>query len=181
MPGTDRAGERGVAVERGTTHNDLAVRFRDGSVGALAEAYSRFGSSVHHFARSALGHCHDGDAGDVVSGVFVQAWLDRATFDPQLGSLLGWLLDIAGRAVIERMPAGSTAPEVIVGRIIIADELSMLPEEQRRVLEFAFYDGLAHPQIAALTGLPLGTVKTHLCRGVTRLRERWEADGAASR
>jgi RNA polymerase sigma factor (sigma-70 family) len=68
----------------------------------------------------------------------------------------------------------------VIDCLVLADELAGLPAEQRRVLELVFYDGLMHPQIAALTGLPLDTVKSHLRRGMARLRSRWEVDGAAS-
>ena len=59
--------------------------------------------------------------------------------------------------IVGARPAPSEAgetPERVVDRLVVADELSRLPEEQRRTLELAFFDDLTHPQIAAVTGLP---------------------------
>ena len=66
----------------------------------------------------------------------------------------------------------------IADRMLVVDELSRLPVAQRQVLELAFYDGLTHIQIAETTGIPVGTVKSHVRRGLTRLRRRWEVDSA---
>jgi RNA polymerase sigma-70 factor (ECF subfamily) len=129
---------------------------------------------------------------------FVAAWTGRDTFDPQRGTMLGWLLGIARRKAVDRLrssaregrvtetvraqiapPDEPETPDRIVDRLVVADELRRLPEEQRRTLELAFFDDLTHPQIAAVTGLPLGTVKSHIRRGMVNLRRRWEVDGAA--
>ena len=103
--------------------------------------------------------------------------------------MLGWLLGIARRKVVDRLRVGgagepgrprryarspsrrrpTSRPDRVVDRLVVADELARLPDEQRRVLELAFYDDLTHPQIAAVTGLPLGTVKSHIRRGMASL------------
>ncbi|MFM7800018.1 MAG: sigma factor-like helix-turn-helix DNA-binding protein, partial [Planctomycetota bacterium] len=59
--------------------------------------------------------------------------------------------------------------------------LERLRPEQQRVLQLSIYHGRSHEEIARSTGLPLGTVKTHARRGLIRLREILEADGALER
>ena len=175
--------------------DELAEHLRAGDERALRAAYDRYGGAVLYLAQRLLGN--RADAEDVTQLTFVAAWAGRETFDPQRGTILGWLLGIARRKAIDRfrsaardhriaatmqaqLPAeGWQTPERIIDRLIVADELGRLPREQRRTLELAFFDDLSHPQIAAVTGLPLGTVKSHIRRGLANLRRRWEVDGAA--
>ncbi len=175
----------------------LAERLRAGDETALREAYDRHGRAVLYLAQRLLGN--RADAEDVTQVTFVAAWTGRDGFDPQRGTILGWLLGITRRKVVDRMrsaareqrvtatvqaqhpaPDAAESPERIVDRLVVADELGRLPEEQRRTLELAFFDDLTHPQIAAVTGIPLGTVKSHIRRGMANLRRRWEVDGATS-
>ncbi len=176
--------------------DDLAERFRAGDEAALREAYDRYGRAVLHLATSTL--ANRSDAEDVTQATFVAAWLGRDTFDQAKGSLIGWLLGIGRRKVIDRLrasaretqvvetvrrlpepvPAGQD-PDTVVDRLVLADELARLPDDQRRMLELAFYDDLTHQQIATATGVPLGTVKSHIRRGMASLKRRWEVDGAA--
>ena len=164
---------------------------------ALREAYDRFGRAVFHLATRTL--ANRDDAEDVTQTTFVAAWLGRETFDPARGSLFGWLLGIARRKVVDRMrararedriaetvrhqPEAGTSgadPDQVVDRLVIAEELAQLPTDQRRMLELAFFDDLTHQQIAQATGVPLGTVKSHIRRGMQSLKRRWEVDGDAS-
>jgi RNA polymerase sigma factor (sigma-70 family) len=176
-----------------TARELLAARFRAGDETALREAYEQYGGSVFHLALVSLRA--GADAEDVTQATFVAGWTARATYDPEKGSLLGWLLGIARRKALDRhrtlareqrdaATARQYAPtdeegagvDRVVDRMIVADQLAQLPEEQQRVLRLAFYDDLTHVQIAAMTGLPLGTVKSHLRRGMANLRQRWEVD-----
>jgi RNA polymerase sigma factor (sigma-70 family) len=176
--------------------DDLAERFAAGDELALREAHDRYGRAVFHLTTSSLADRRDAE--DVTQETFVAAWLGRDTFDLTRGSLLGWLLGIARRKVVDRYRAiGRTArlTEVsrqaaeaaptgadldrVVDRLVVADELARLAPEQRRMLELAFYDDLTHQQIAQITGVPLGTVESHIRRAMASLKRRWEVDRAA--
>ncbi|GAA2513835.1 RNA polymerase sigma factor [Winogradskya humida] len=177
--------------------DELAGQLRGGDEKALRAAYDLYGAAVLYLAQRLLGN--RADAEDVTQLTFVAAWTGRDTFDPARGSLLGWLLGIARRKAVDRLRSAARSdriaetilaqlplaeppetPDRIVDRLIVADELGRLPEDQRRTLELAFFDDLTHPQIAAVTGLPLGTVKSHIRRGMANLRRRWEVDGGTS-
>ncbi|MDI6099583.1 sigma-70 family RNA polymerase sigma factor [Actinoplanes sp. NEAU-A12] len=179
-----------------SSDDELAERWRDGDEKALRTAYDRHGAAVLYLAQRLLGN--RADAEDVTQVTFVAAWTSRDMFDPRRGTMLGWLLGIARRKAVDRLrsaarddratetvrahlapPDEPQTPDRIVDRLVVADELGRLPDEQRRTLELAFFDDLTHPQIAAVTGLPLGTVKSHIRRGMANLRRRWEVDGAA--
>jgi RNA polymerase sigma-70 factor (ECF subfamily) len=175
----------------------LAQGFATSDAWTLRKVYDRYGTQVYRVALASLNN--SSDAEEITQTVFVDAWRARDSFDPAKGSLGGWLMAIAKRRCIDRIrvlernrrdvvavAAGSVhnhevpGPEQVVDQIVVADQLARLPQSQRAVLELAFYDDLTHSQIASLTGLPLGTVKSHLRRGLEQLRRRWEVDGGAS-
>ena len=173
----------------GAADRSLDARFASGEPESLREAYDRHGSAVYGIALRCLRAHHDAE--DVTQQVFVRAWRGRATFDPSRGGLGGWLVGITRRQVADRLSArfrertehglaeAAPAPpplpdQQVVDAMVVASELAQLPADMSTVLQLAFFDDLSHQQIAAVTGLPLGTVKSHLRRGLERLRRRWQ-------
>ena len=177
---------------------EVARRFVAGDEQALAFAYERWAATVHGIAVRALGP--GPDAEDVTQQTFVSAWTGRDGYRAARGPLPAWLVGIcrhrvadawAGRERARRITAAAvagagraetTGPAVdtrVADRVLLLGELDRLDQPQRGIIEMAFFEDLTHAQIAARTGLPLGTVKSHIRRTLERLRDRLEVDGAA--
>jgi RNA polymerase sigma factor (sigma-70 family) len=171
----------------------LGARFAAGEDGALRAVFDRYAPLVARLARASL--ADQADVDDVVQSTFVSAWNARASYIPAPSGMTAWLLSITRRRVVdllrsrerqrrdadvvEATPNGSLgsgfereSPERVVDRLVVTDQLTLLPAAQQKVLLLAFYGGLTHVEIAARTGLPVGTVKSQLRRGMERLRAR---------
>jgi RNA polymerase sigma-70 factor (ECF subfamily) len=186
-----------VQARRGADDEDvaLAAAFVAGDEQALRSAYDRWGGLVHAFCVRSLPS--RADAEEATAQVFVNAWRGRHGFDASKGSLAGWLLGIARRVVADICAAAAreralrealehavpeqevASPDQLVDRLLVADAMAQLRPEQRQAVGLAFFDGLTHAQVASTMGLPLGTTKTHIRRGLAVLRRRLEVDGAA--
>ncbi len=179
---------------------EVGRRFAAGEEQALAWAYERWAGQVHGMAVRAFGP--GPDAEDVTQQVFVAAWTGRTGYRSESGPLPAWLVGIcrhkiadtwarrdrqrrendAALADAQGRPGGPVTAGVdtaVADRVLLLDELDRLGQPQRGIIELAFFEDLTHAQIAARTGLPLGTVKSHIRRTLERLRTRLEVDGAA--
>jgi RNA polymerase sigma-70 factor (ECF subfamily) len=172
--------------------DDLAERLRDGSREALEEAWHRWSSLVHTLALRSLGNHHDAE--DVTQQVFVAAWRGRHTLRPDRGSVPGWLVGITRHKVADlhaqrarhardaAVVASRSLPdrhepapaERLADRLLLADALDRLGEPRSSVVRLAVVDQLTHEEVARRLGLPLGTVKSHVRRGLATLRSRLE-------
>lgn len=161
---------------------------------ALAALYDRHGGRLLGLAQRILGA--GGEAEEVVQEVFLFAWRSAAAFDPMRGNVLTWLMIAARSRSIDRLrarrPASRpeirsleevTEPPAAPDDVEAASQsrqwegicraaVSSLPEDQRRALELAYFEGLTHQEIAEKTRSPLGTVKTRVRLGLMKLRER---------
>jgi RNA polymerase sigma-70 factor (ECF subfamily) len=169
----------------------LARGLRRGEEGCLAAAYRRWAGPVHSLAYRSLGDAREAE--DVTQQVFLAVWRGRGGYRPERGAVGAWIVGITRRKIADALTARTRraalvsaaervlslqAPSAdamagrVMDRVVVGHELTLLPAAQRRVLELAFFGDLTHPQIAAVTGWPLGTVKSHARRGIGRLRAR---------
>lgn len=184
------------AAGKGTdpVSDSVLPRIAAGDPAAVPDCIARYGGLVWSLARRFLGN--PADAEDAVQDVFIELWKNAARYDPTRSSEPTYITMIARRRLIDRKrragraPAAQALPDEPVGpppkgdRIEIEDEasraaavLSELRDDERRVIQMAVYNGFTHEEIAARTGMPVGTVKTHIRRGLIRVRERLGAGG----
>ncbi|MFE1644787.1 RNA polymerase sigma factor [Microbacterium sp. P01] len=176
----------------------LNARFRGGDERALEEIYRRWSPVVYTLALRSLGD--RGDAEDVTQKTFVSAWTSRGSYDPGKARLSTWLVAIARRRIADTHEARSriralheqlqrvtspddllATPQLDLGEmLLVASELDRLEPDAQRVMRLAFFDDLTHQEIATRLDMPLGTVKSHIRRSLTRLRTRLEVTHVAS-
>jgi RNA polymerase sigma factor (sigma-70 family) len=179
----------------------LEDAFAAGHDHALKQAYDTLGGIVFGLCRRAL-PTHQAE--EVTQDVFVSAWRKRDQFDPERGSLAAWLVGITKRRIIDHIrserrhsdrradlasdvgptPAGTpsgtdlvvepTELDAIADQMVVADALRTLTDRPRQVIELAYIHGLTHQEIAERTGIPLGTVKSDIRRGLETIRGHLE-------
>jgi RNA polymerase sigma-70 factor (ECF subfamily) len=138
-------------------------------------------------------------AEEIAQEALVTLWRKAGLFDPQRSTVATWLYRIARNRRIDLLrrdrldfldtndPVLEPADETDLFAQIdlqqreeaVRGALESLPEEQLVLVRLAFFESLSHSQIAERTGLPLGTVKSRIRLGFTRLRRALEASGVA--
>lgn len=176
----------------------LASRVAAGDAGSLEELYNRYGVQVFSMAYAILRDY--ALAEDLAQEVFMVLWTRAGRFDAAKGVFRHWFLHLAHNRVIDevrrrrrvalmdagRAPEdatlglvsnGDTANEAITSVLVgeARDALRALPEEQRVVIVMAYLEGATQQEIAQRTGTPLGTVKTRLRLGLSKLRQTMNA------
>ena len=183
--------EDSAASFRALDDSSLMRRVADRRQEALAELYDRYSGMLLALAARILGN--PTDAEEVLQEVLLQVWGQAGGYDPQRSSVSTWLVLLTRSRAIDRLrsrrvgerglealareaPPAHTSPSgpwdvwSRERRERMRQELAGLPAEQREVLELAFYRGLTQSEIAARTGIPLGTVKTRTLLAMKKLR-----------
>ncbi|WP_203138703.1 ECF RNA polymerase sigma factor SigK [Microbacterium sp. JZ31] len=168
----------------------LLVRIADGDQSAFADLYDMLSPRVFGLILRVL--VDRAQSEEVLQEVFLEVWQSASRFAPNQGQGRSWILTIAHRRAIDRVRASqaSTDRDTRIGIRDagvafdgVAEEIEMrldaqqvvgalrgLPHAQREAIVLAYYGGYSQSEIAALVGAPLGTIKTRMRDGLSRLR-----------
>jgi len=175
----------------------VLTRVARGDAQAVRECIDEFGGLVWAIARRMTRS--RADAEDAVQEIFIDVWKSAGRFDAAQGSEKVFITTIARRRLIDRMRRGrmnhlmdseesledlrwaepGNSGEIRVEAERAAAVVARLRPEQRKVLRMGLLEGLTHTEIATATGMPLGTVKTQMRRGLIQVRQWMKIDGPA--
>jgi len=157
---------------------------------ALAQLYDRYRFILFGLLIRILNNREEAE--DVLQEVFLQVWRKAENFDESRGRPFTWLVTLARSRGIDRLrtlasrervaEAGAREVSEVISdaatdafkseqRGLVTKALAQLPDEQKRTLVLAYFDGLTQSEIATRLGAPLGTVKTRMRTGLMNLRE----------
>ncbi len=180
---------------------DWVARIAASDEKALGLLYDATVSRVYSMARGITRNLQCAE--EVTEDVYWQVWRQALRFDRQRGPVMAWLLTLARSRALDHLRRRDEAtahpephslvdetgdhqqnPAQLMSEAERADSLraalAQLDPLPRQLLSLAFYRGLTHDEIAAQTSLPLGTVKSHIRRGLATMRGLLSADEAAS-
>lgn len=172
-----------------TSDADLVAAMARGDGRALSELYDRYSSLMMAVALRVL---HNrAMAEDLLHDVLLEAWRAAPTYDRGRGTVKTWLLVRLRSRALDKVRSAAVSRRVDHGGVDLpepdrdrrADDPSLghdrrrlrrivseLPQQQREVLELAYFEGLSGREVAQRLGLPLGTVKSRTAAGLGRLR-----------
>lgn len=161
---------------------------------ALADLYDRYARILYTTAYRMLGSVEESE--EVVLDVFNQVWRMAARFDPARGRADAWLFMITRSRALDRLRVRQRITRIQIASTEVAQlqssgwasnpqenlliserrdqvmqALSQIPVEQRQVIEAVYFSGLTQSEVAEQLGLAIGTVKTRIRLGLSKLRE----------
>jgi RNA polymerase sigma-70 factor (ECF subfamily) len=190
--GANMTDARPISTVGGISGWEHEIRARLGArdEAALGEIYDQYSSFVYGLALRVIGDARAAE--DVSQDVFLFVWERPDAFDPERGSLRTWLGTLTHRRSVDyvrreearrrrmqrdaaRRPTQTPDVEEMATALVTAEKvrnaLDVLPEEQRRAIQLAYFGGLTYRQVAEELGIPEGTAKSRLRLGLRRVAD----------
>lgn len=173
----------------------LVAAIARGDEAALGQLYETTLGKVYGYALRIVGKPEAAE--EVVGEVYLQVWHQAGRYDATRGSVMAWLMMATrSRALdhLRRQDSADSHPDpaiflesendegarpldlllAVEDRSRVAAALAELTPVQRQMIALAFFRDLSHQEIADTTGMPLGTVKSHIRRALEKLRPKLE-------
>ncbi|MGQ0695602.1 MAG: sigma-70 family RNA polymerase sigma factor [Nitrospiraceae bacterium] len=174
----------------------LLARVAKGDLQAFRQLYDQSSTLLYSMALHILGSREE--AAELLQEVYLEVWRKVSRYDVGRGTPIGWLITLTRSRAIDRLRArgsranrhvsdsldGHSTGQVADGhpgpfealadqelRRLVSEALARLPQAQQQAIDLAYYEGLTHMEIAAQLNQPLGTVKTRIKLGMSKLRE----------
>lgn len=166
---------------------------------ALSELYDRYSRLIYSLALNAVGD--PATAEEITQDVFIRIWDHAGTYQAEKSKVVTWIasitryrsIDVIRRRKIrpesqsvswEIEPSANEMNPINVEQTVeisqerrrVRQAISVLPEEQRQALAYAYFQGYTHREIAEVLGEPLGTVKTRIRLAMQKLRQLLEQE-----
>jgi RNA polymerase sigma-70 factor (ECF subfamily) len=177
----------------------LAERIRRGDQQALAELYDRYASTSLATALRVVADRQEAE--DVVHDAFVAVWRKIDRFDARRGSLRAWLMTVVRNRAIDRVRARRPAIDLDdadersllrtgpnptweaalrgLSAVDVRAAMASLPDEQRRAIELAYFEGYTYREVAELTRVSPGTANGRMRLALAKLRDALAASPGA--
>ena len=181
-------------AESTTVDPDLLGRVAKGDRDAFSRLYDLSSPLLFTLALRMLKERDE--AADLLQEVYLEVWKKSVRYDPRRGSPMAWLIVLTRSRAIDRIRTRGTRGANVTDsldetgaasvpdddpspyqqradaetRTIVTKALSELPDTQRQALALAFYEGLSHTEIAERLSQPVGTIKTRIKLGMSKLR-----------
>ncbi|MDR3405769.1 MAG: sigma-70 family RNA polymerase sigma factor [Chthoniobacter sp.] len=175
----------------GFTDEQLMKMIQAGNADGLGQLHTRYGALIKGISMQILHN--DSDCEDLLQDVLLEIWNRATSYDPHKGKPLGWIITLARRRSIDRLrrrdtyirvegrlteelKAGAEHWSHVYEDLAVGDmgkyinrALARLPKAQRNAIKMAYHRHMTQREIAARTGIPLGTVKTRLELGLRKM------------
>lgn len=175
----------------------ILKRIADGDADAVDDCLAQFGDLVWTIARRLSKT--NADAEDATQEIFLEIWKNASKYNPELSSEATFITLIARRRLIDRHRKAQRRPETVTmdekmeqpsetvpDSVELKEEVTrakkymdQLRPDEKNVLELSIFHQLSQTKISEMLKIPLGTVKTHARRGLTRLRDMLRLDAVS--
>ncbi|BCA53188.1 putative RNA polymerase sigma factor, sigma-24-like protein [Nitrospira sp. KM1] len=185
-----------IPTRRATTQIDpaLLVRVGKGDQQAFSQLYDHSSTLLYTLAYRILRNRDEAE--ELLQDVYLEVWRKVSRYDVGRGTPVAWLITLTRSRAIDRLRSRAARPEQTATlddamtsrardmgpspfetqadqdvRLAVGNAMTGLPAAQQQAIELAYYEGLSHHEIAARLNQPLGTVKTRIKLGMSKLRD----------